>query len=73
MDFRWQVFSVGKSESLTQPIQIQLCPKPEIFSVFLLNSWNLYQVLNISQKKDAADSWLISKIIDCKKHGFLDA
>ena len=44
-----------------------------IFSVFLLNSWNLYQVLNISQKKDAADSWLISKIIDCKKHGFLDA
>ena len=45
-----------------------------IFSVFLLISWTLYQILNILQKKkDAADGWLISKIIDCKKHGFLDA
>ena len=44
MDPRWQVFSLGKSECLTQPIQMQLYPKLEIifqfFSKFLKSTSN---------------------------------
>ena len=34
IDTRWKVFSLSKSECLTQPIQMQLSPNQKLFSEF---------------------------------------
>ena len=44
MDCEWQVLSLGKSESLTQPIKVHLSPNFTVFSefcvLFLKYPWN---------------------------------
>ena len=44
MEREWQVLSLGKSESLTQPIKAQLSPNFTVFSgfcvLFLKYTWN---------------------------------
>ena len=72
MDPGWQVFSLGKSERLTQPIQMQLYWKlkifPELFSKFLKFTWNFKHF----EEKDEPHSWFISEVVDCKKRLYLN-
>ena len=44
-------FSLLNKEKLTQPIQMQLSEKQKTFSQFLINFGNVYQILNIFEKK----------------------
>ena len=73
MDSRWKVFSLGKSECLTQPVQTILSPKQKKCSRFF--STCLKSTLNFEdfEKKDMPHSWYTSVIRDCKKPGYLNA
>ena len=73
IDSLWQVFSLRKSECLTQPIQMKLSPKLKMcshfFSGFLKSTSNFEDF----EKMDELHSWCISEIIDCKKRGYLNS
>ena len=60
MDSGRQVFSLGKSECLTQSIEVQLCPNPiivsQFFPKFLKSTSNF-------EKKYEFHSWFFSKIV----------
>ena len=73
MDSRWQVFSLGKSECLTQPIWIQLYPKLEIISQFFSKFLKPTSHFEDFEQKDEPHSWFFPEIIDCKKRGYLNA
>ena len=50
-DTRSKVFSLSKSECLTQPVQMQLSKSRKVFSHFFLHFRNLRKVLNTLGKK----------------------
>ena len=68
-----QVFSLVKTECLTQPIKRKLLPKPKVLSQLFLYFWNLHQILKIWRNKDKPHSWCFSESIDCKMCGCLNA
>ena len=73
MDSRWRVFSLGKSECLAQPIQMQLYQKIEIFYQFLSKFLKSTSSFEHFEKKDEPHRWFISEVIDCKERGYVNA
>ena len=56
-------YSLRNSESVLQPIQIQLSKKQINFLLnIFLDFWNLHQVLNISQTKMTFIGYVFSKL-----------
>ena len=62
-------YSPRNSESLPQTIQMQLSKKLKIFLDFLLNFWNLHQIVNILKKRDDPHGLCIPKIINYERRG----
>ena len=78
MDSWWQVFSVGKSECLTQPNQMQLYQKLEflifeIFAQFFSTVLKFTSNFEHFEKNVESHSWFISEVIDSKTRGYLNA
>ena len=42
-----------------------------LFLVFLLNFWNVHEILSIFKKEDEYPSVIISEIIDAERRGYL--
>ena len=72
MDPRWQVFSLGKSECLTQPIKMQLYLKLEIISQFFCKFLKSTSNFEDFEKRDELRSWFFPEIKDCKKRDYLN-
>ena len=64
-------YSLFHREFLQQQIQTQLRQKQSFFLKFLMDLWNLLQILNILEKKDEPHSLCTSQIRDCKRNGWL--
>ena len=73
MDSRWQVFSLGKSDCLTQPVQMQLYQKIKISYQFLAKFLKATSNFEHFEKKGEPHRWFISEVIDCKKRGYINA
>ena len=62
-------YSLLNRNKLTQPIQMQLCPKQNtfstFFSAFLKSGWKFEHF----QKKDDSHNWGITKITESEKQG----
>ena len=59
MNSRWQVFSLSKSECLTQPIKVQLSPNFKVFPDFCAPFLEATLHFEHSEKKDDPHSWFI--------------
>ena len=70
---RWQVYSLSKSECLTQPIQVELSQNQNEFSAFFPHFRNLHKFLNTLKKKVEPHMSFLSEIIDWKKGSYLNA
>ena len=63
---RWKVFSLSKSEGLTEPIQMQLSQNENIFSEIFSAFTDSIQNLEYFEEKDQCQSWFLSEVKDCK-------
>ena len=70
---QWKVFSIKKSECLTQPIQMQLSRNYNIFSWFFSAFSKSTENFEYFGTKDEPQRWFFSGIRDCKKPSYLNA
>ena len=66
-------YSRRNMQTFTQQVQTPFSLKKKNFLNFLLRFWNLHEMENIFKKKGESSSLSISKIIDSKRGGYLNA
>ena len=57
------------SGDLPQPIQKQLSKKWKTLLNWMMDFWNLHQILNFLLEKDDSHTLCISEMKDCKRRG----
>ena len=70
---RGQVFSLSKSECLTEPIQMQLSQNQKIFLEFFPALLKSAKNLEYFENEDDPQRLFVFEILDCKKLGYLNA
>ena len=76
IDTRWQVSALSKRECLMKPIKMLLCYYLKIKKyvlIFFLYFQNLHKIWNTLKKKDEPWKLFVSKIVDSKQRGYLNA
>ena len=66
------MFSLSKSECLTQPIQMQLSRNRKIFSKFFSSFPKAKENFRYFEKKAEPQRLFVSETIDCKKSEYLN-